>query len=105
MGHYLTARIYRVDVSLPYFLPAPTLIGTMGAFIRIRSSVPTKRAMFDIGIAGPLAGFVALIPALAVGVAMSKVVPGIANQGDLIFGTPLLLRSFERLIFPGVAAG
>ena len=104
MGHYITSRIYRVDATLPFFLPAPTLIGTMGAFIRIRSSVPTKRAMFDIGIAGPIAGFIALIPALAIGVAMSKVIPGIANQGDLIFGTPLILRTFERLIFPGVAA-
>lgn len=103
MGHYLAARYYRVDVTLPFFLPAPTLIGTLGAFIRIRSAVPTKRAIFDIGIAGPLAGFVALVAPLAAGLSMSKVVPGIAVQGDLIFGTPLILRLFEWIQFPGVS--
>ena len=102
MGHYIAAHRYRVNATLPFFLPAPTLIGTMGAFIRIRSAVPTKRAMFDIGIAGPIAGFAALLPVLAIGVAMSKVIPGIAERGDLIFGTPLLLRGFEHLAFPGV---
>ncbi len=101
-GHYLTARYYRVDASLPFFLPAPTLIGTMGAFIRIRSAILSKRILFDIGIAGPLAGFALLIWPLAVGVSMSKVVPGIAVHGDLIFGTPLMLRLFEMIQFPGV---
>ena len=103
MGHFLAARHYRVDVTLPFFFPAPTLIGTLGAFIRIRSNVPTKRAMFDIGIAGPIAGFIALIPALAIGVAMSKVIPGIAVRGDLVFGTPLILRLFEWVRFPSVS--
>jgi membrane-associated protease RseP (regulator of RpoE activity) len=103
MGHYFAARYYRVDVTLPFFLPAPTLIGTLGAFIRIRSAVPTKRAMFDIGIAGPLAGFAALILPLIAGVSLSKVVPGIAARGDMIFGTPLILRLFEHVLFPGVA--
>ena len=56
MGHYLTARHYRVDVSLPYFLPAPTLIGTLGAFIRIRSAIYSKRALFDIGVARAAGG-------------------------------------------------
>lgn len=102
MGHFLAARHYRVDVTLPFFLPAPTLIGTLGAFIRIRSLVPTKRAMFDIGIAGPLAGFVALLVPLVVGVSMSQVIPGIAAKGDLIFGTPLILRAVEWLRFPGI---
>jgi membrane-associated protease RseP (regulator of RpoE activity) len=102
MGHYLTARYYRVDVSLPYFLPAPTLIGTLGAFIRIRSAIYSKRALFDIGIAGPLAGFVVLIVPLAVGLSLSKVAPGVARAGDLIFGDPRLLRLFEWIWFPGV---
>jgi Zn-dependent protease len=103
MGHYLAARHYRVNVTLPFFLPAPTLIGTLGAFIRIRSAVPTRRVMFDIGIAGPLAGFVALLAPLAAGVSLSKVIPGIAERGDLIFGTPLILRLFEWAQFPGVS--
>ncbi|HEY1754719.1 MAG TPA: site-2 protease family protein [Bryobacteraceae bacterium] len=103
-GHYLTARYYHVDASLPFFLPAPTLIGTMGAFIRIRSAILSKRILFDIGIAGPLAGFALLIWPLAVGVSMSRVGPGIGVRGDLIFGTPLILRLYEMVQFPGVPA-
>ncbi|MEQ1946009.1 MAG: site-2 protease family protein [Bryobacteraceae bacterium] len=102
MGHYVAARYYRVDCTLPFFLPAPTLIGTMGAFIRIRSRIPSKRALFDIGIGGPLSGFVALLFPLAIGLSYSKVIPGIAEQGDLMFGTPLLIRLFEMIQFPGI---
>ena len=101
MGHYLTCRRYGIDASLPYFLPAPTLIGTFGAFIRIRSPIYTKRALFDIGISGPLAGFVLVLPALAIGVANSRIVHGIGNHGDFVFGTPLIVRFFEWVIFPG----
>jgi membrane-associated protease RseP (regulator of RpoE activity) len=103
-GHYLTARFYHVDATLPFFLPAPTLIGTMGAFIRIRSAILSKRILFDIGIAGPLAGFALLIWPLAVGVSMSKVGPGIGAGGDLVFGTPLILRLFEMVRFHGQPA-
>ena len=102
MGHYITARYYGVDVSLPYFLPAPTLIGTMGAFIRIRSAIFSKRALFDIGIAGPLAGFVVLLVPLAVGLSLSRVSSSAVHHSDLIFGSPLLLQLFERVAFPGV---
>jgi len=101
MGHFLTARYYGVDVSLPYFLPAPTLIGTMGAFIRIRSAIFSKRALFDIGIAGQLAGFVVLLAPLVVGLALSRVSPGAVHHSDLVFGSPLLLQLFERIAFPG----
>ena len=59
MGHYLASAYHRVDSSLPYFLPSP-LMGTFGAFIRVRSPIYSKRALFDIGVAGPLAGFVFL---------------------------------------------
>ena len=102
MGHYVTCMHYRIDASLPYFLPAPTLIGTLGAFIRIRSPIYTRRALFDVGIAGPIAGFVLIIPALAIGMAMSHVTPGLLRQGDIAFGVPLLLRGCEALFFPGV---
>jgi membrane-associated protease RseP (regulator of RpoE activity) len=101
-GHYLAARYYHVDATLPFFIPAPTLIGTLGAVIRIRSAILSKRILFDIGIAGPLAGFALLVWPLAVGVSMSRVQPGIATHGDLIFGTPLVLRLFEMIQFPGV---
>src|ERR1039457_3692571 len=79
-------------------------MGTFGAFIRIRSAIYSKRVLFDIGVAGPLAGFVFLMPALAVAVAFSKVIPGIAHQGDIHFGTPGLLWILQKVIFPGVPA-
>jgi membrane-associated protease RseP (regulator of RpoE activity) len=101
MGHYLAAMHHRVDASLPYFLPSP-LMGTFGAFIRVRSPIYSKRALFDIGVAGPLAGFVFLMPALAVGLAFSKVIPNIGRQGEIQFGAPALQWILERLIFPGV---
>jgi membrane-associated protease RseP (regulator of RpoE activity) len=102
-GHYLACVHYRIDASLPYFLPAPTFIGTLGAFIRIRSQIYSRRELFDVGIAGPLAGFVFLLPALGVGLAFSKVIPGIAHEGDLLFGAPLLMKALYAVIFPGVA--
>lgn len=104
-GHFFAARYYRVNATLPFFLPAPTLIGTLGAFIRIRSVILSKRILFDIGIAGPLAGFAALLLPLIAGISLSKVVPGIVARGDLVFGTPLLFHLIERLQFPGVATG
>ena len=102
MGHYFACRYYGIDASLPYFLPCPSPIGTLGAFIRIRSPIYTRQALFDVGIAGPLAGFVVLVPALVIGIGESKVIPGIAERGDLIFGVPALQRFFEWIIFPHV---
>jgi membrane-associated protease RseP (regulator of RpoE activity) len=99
-GHYLAAMHHGVDASLPYFLPSP-LLGTFGAFIRVRSPIYSKRVLFDIGVSGPIAGFVFLLPALSIGLAFSKVIPGIAHQGNLVFGVPSLLRLMEGLIFPG----
>jgi membrane-associated protease RseP (regulator of RpoE activity) len=103
-GHYLASAFHQVDSSLPYFLPSPVL-GTFGAFIRIRSPIYTRRALFDIGIAGPLAGFIFLLPALAVGIAFSKVIPGIAHEGSHHFGIPALQWLLERIIFPSAASG
>jgi membrane-associated protease RseP (regulator of RpoE activity) len=102
-GHYFAARYYRVDATLPFFVPVPTPIGTFGAFIKIRSAILSRKTLFDIGIAGPLAGFAVLVWPLAVGVSLSKVIPGAGNSGDLIFGTPLIMRCFEWIQFPGVA--
>ena len=103
-GHYFTCGFHSIDASLPYFLPAQTLIGTFGAFIRIRAPIFSRRDLFDVGVAGPLAGFVVLVPALGFGLALSKVLPGIANQGDLTFGTPPLLWLAMQAVFPGVPA-
>ena len=102
LGHYFACRYYSIDASLPYFLPFPSPIGTLGAFIRIRSPIYTRQALFDVGIAGPLAGFALLLPALILGIAESKIIPGIAAHGELIFGVPAIERFLEWLIFPRV---
>src|SRR6266542_4411698 len=74
MGHYLLARAYRVDSTLPFFIPVPVgPIGTFGAVIRIRSALPSRRATLDIGAAGPFAGFLVALPLLAWGIAHSEV--------------------------------
>jgi membrane-associated protease RseP (regulator of RpoE activity) len=100
LGHYFACRYYGIDASLPYFLPFPPPIGTLGAVIRIRSPIYTKQALFDVGIAGPLAGFAFLLPALAIGIGESKIIHGIAERGDFTFGVPLIERFFEWIIFP-----
>ena len=75
MGHYLTCVYYNVDATLPFFIPFPSLIGTMGAFIRIRSPIHSRRALFDIGIAGPIAGFVVACVVLGIALPFSRVLP------------------------------
>jgi membrane-associated protease RseP (regulator of RpoE activity) len=102
MGHYLTSRRYGVDASLPYFLPAPFpsvfFIGTFGAFIRMRRPPRTRREMFDIGAAGPWAGFVVAAIASAVGLARSQVTPLDSSQGGLFLGNSLLFWGGSRVI-------
>ena len=102
MGHYLACLYHEVDATLPFFLPSPMPVtGTFGAFIRIRSAIYNKRVLFDIGIAGPIAGFIFLVPALGVGLAFSKILPGINHQGTLQLGVPALEWLAQRLVFPG----
>jgi len=92
LGHYLTCRYYDVDASLPFFLPAPILSGTLGAFIRIREPIPTKRMLFDIGIAGPIAGFLVAVPTLIFGISMSHMVRIPPDFAGLELGEPLLFK-------------
>ncbi len=99
MGHYLTCRFYRIEATLPFFIPAPTLIGTLGAFIKIESPITRKKQLFDIGISGPLAGFILSLPVLVYGLSLSKVVPSLPREDTLIFGEPLLLKFIGGLIF------
>jgi Zn-dependent protease len=101
MGHYVACKIHRIDVSYPYFIPAPTILGTFGAFIRIRSPITTRRALFDVGLSGPVAGFVFALPAMAIGVATSKIVPGAEENAAIVFGHPLLVRMFNGLFHSG----
>ena len=106
MGHYLACRYYRVDASLPYFLPLPmTLTGTLGAFIRIRSRISTKAQLFDIGVAGPIAGFIFAVPAVFVGIALSRVVRLPPSFVGFELGEPLLFQLAARLIWGPVPDG
>ncbi len=100
LGHYYACKFYGIDVSYPYFIPAPTLFGTFGAFIRIRSAITTRRALFDIGLAGPVAGFVIAAPVMAFAIATSRIVPGVQNTAAIIFGQPPLMRFFIELFHP-----
>ena len=98
-GHYYACRYYGVDASLPYFLPAPPqlLFGTLGAFIRIRQAIPGKRELFDIGIAGPIAGFMVAVPLLLLGMSLSRVAPLPAGTDFREFGEPLLFQAVAWL--------
>ncbi len=95
MGHYVLARIHQVDTSLPYFIPFPLGVGTLGAVIRIRSRIPDRNALVDIGAAGPLAGLLVAIPLLAFGLAHSKVVD-LPVQGDGFLGDSSLWALIHR---------
>jgi membrane-associated protease RseP (regulator of RpoE activity) len=108
LGHYFACRYYQVDASRPYFLPMPFLLtGTLGAFIRIRAPIPGKRALFDIGIAGPIAGFLVAVPVLLMGMHMSTVVRVPENFRGEVFelGEPLLFKAAEWLTFGSIPDG
>jgi membrane-associated protease RseP (regulator of RpoE activity) len=103
-GHYVACRRYGVNATLPFFIPAPPLFlaGTFGAFIKIKSPIPTRRALFDIGVAGPLAGFVVIIPVAVLAVLTAQPAPPLsepAAAGTLVsFNDPLLLRLLARAL-------
>ncbi|MFC4987656.1 MULTISPECIES: site-2 protease family protein [Saliphagus] len=110
MGHYVMSRYHDVDASLPYFLPVPTLIGTMGAVIRIKSRMPDRKALFDIGVAGPLAGLVATVIVTVIGLHLDPVTapPGLASDPNAIaiqLGYPplleLLAAAVDRPLYGG----
>ncbi len=89
LGHFVVGRYYGVDVSLPYFIPAPNLLGTFGAVIRIRSLIGDRRALLMIGAAGPLAGFAMALPAIVWGIHQSQVTPQVDDSGVMV-GAPLV---------------
>jgi membrane-associated protease RseP (regulator of RpoE activity) len=98
MGHYLYCRYYRVHATLPFFIPAPTLIGTVGAVIRIRSPIRSRAALFDIGIAGPIAGFMVALATLFAALLLSRPQGTPAIPPDLVLGFPLIFRVAHRLL-------
>lgn len=106
MGHYVACLKYGVVATRPFFLPAPFLTGTLGAFIRIKSRIPNKIALFDIGVSGPLAGFVVAVPALFIGLMLSRVDRLPADPSGLVeLGEPLLFKAAAYLVWGHVDTG
>src|SRR5204862_3155041 len=92
MGHYALCRYYGVRATLPFFIPAPTLIGTLGAVIRIKAPIRSRAALFDIGVAGPIAGFAVALIVLVIAMPHSRVMPAVMSGSDIEMGYPLIFR-------------
>ncbi len=110
MGHFVYGKRYGVDISPPYFIPAPPLIspiGTFGAFIKIRSSISTKKALFDIGLAGPVAGIIAAIPVIIVGLRLSRVIEAGNNElkDGISLGSPLIFTFLSEVLLGNIGEG
>lgn len=107
LGHFVASRIHRVDASLPFFIPLPLLspFGTMGAVIRMRGTIPTRRALLDIGASGPLAGLVFALPLYAYGAAHSKVVAVASSPDSVELGESLVVKALDHWAHPGLPAG
>jgi len=110
MGHYMACRWYKVDATLPYFIPlffgrAIIQIGTLGAVIRIREAFPSRKVLFDVGFAGPIAGFVVLVPALFLGMYMSRLTVSPPPDTLMLIGKPLLFRAVRWLVFGPIPDG
>ncbi|MEW6441901.1 MAG: site-2 protease family protein [bacterium] len=105
MGHYFVSRYHRVPTTLPYFIPMPTIIGTMGAIIRMRALVRDRPILFDIGIAGPLAGMCVAVPATVIGLVHSQVVTAAGGAGGIELGDSLLFYLLTRWIFGALPEG
>ena len=107
LGHYFACRKYGIDATYPYFIPAPNVLGTFGAFIRIRSPIPSRRALFDVGLSGPVVGFIFAVPPLIFAIANSKIVPGLSSvpSAGMRFGNPPLVYLLNALLHPNAPAG
>ncbi len=103
-GHYYFARKHHVDATLPYFIPAPTFIGTFGAVIKIKSPIRRRAALLQIGAAGPIAGFLVALPALIIGLVNSQVVDVSSDLAGIILGDSLLMKLLTVIIHPGLGA-
>jgi len=105
MGHFIACRRHRLDATLPFFLPVPFGIGTFGAFIKIRTPLANKRELFDVGASGPIAGFIAAVPILIAGIALSHSTTVTPPPGSMLFGEPLAFQIVARAIHGALPAG
>ena len=97
MGHYLTCRYYGIDASLPYFIPFPNPVGTMGAFIKIRAPIQDRGSLLEVGVAGPIAGFVVAVAALALSMGHARFVTPETLETGILLGEPLIFKLVEYL--------
>lgn len=104
LGHYTFAKRHNVDATLPYFIPAPTFIGTFGAFIKMRSPIQTKKALIEIGAAGPISGFIIAVPALFLGLHLSEVKTVAESVGGIELGDSLLTWVAAKIMYPNLGA-
>lgn len=99
MGHYLMSKRYGITSSLPYFIPLPLPpFGTLGALIRMKGVITSKRALFDIGIAGPLSGFAVALPFIIIGLKLSKIEVVVMGPGYQHLGDPLLFTFLQSVL-------
>ncbi|MFH1081003.1 MAG: site-2 protease family protein [Pseudomonadota bacterium] len=96
-GHYIMAKKHRIDVTLPYFIPAPSFIGTFGAFIKMKSPMLDRRMLLDVGAAGPLAGMTVAVPILFMGLLLSEIKPGAAETG-LTLGSSMFFSLMSWIV-------
>ena len=106
LGHFFACRHHHIHSSYPFFIPFPTLIGTLGAFILIRSPIRTTRALFDVGASGPLVGFFVAVPALIYGIVHAKLVTGLGDPASvgIVLGSPLLLKVLAPIFHHGASS-
>ena len=96
LSHYFTSKKHGVKATLPYFIPAPTIIGTFGAFIKMKSPIISRKSLIDIGASGPIAGFIVSVIAAIVGLNMSEVVSVTQTKGALNLGDSILFLSCQK---------
>jgi membrane-associated protease RseP (regulator of RpoE activity) len=104
IGHYITSKRNGVKATLPYFIPAPSLLGTFGAFIKMKSPIPDRRALLKIGVSGPLAGFIIALPATIIGLGLSEIKEPSQIKGGISLGSSILLSFLTKTIL-GVSDG
>ena len=98
-SHYIASKKHRVIATLPYFIPAPTLFGTLGAFIKMRSPIETRNALMDIGASGPIVGFVFSVIAVVIGLSLSNIIPiDNVKDGEFILGSSLLFSWIAQIV-------
>lgn len=97
-SHYIASKKHRVEATLPYFIPAPTIFGTLGAVIKMKSPITTKNALMDIGASGPIAGFIVAVLASIIGLFLSDVMPVTTGEGMIVLGDSLLFSGLVKII-------